>query len=44
MGTDERLKDLLTRALPSVEEMASLTESDDVAELAREIREVLWME
>lgn len=43
-GECQRLKDLLNRALPSVEEMASLTESEEVAQLAKEIREVLGME
>lgn len=44
MENNQKLKDLLKRALPAVEEMASLTESDDVADLAKEIREALGIE
>lgn len=41
MGEIEKLKVLLHRALFRVEEMASLTENPDDAELAEQIKEVL---
>lgn len=41
MDEIKKLKDLLKRALYRVEEMASLTEADDDAALAAEIKEVL---
>lgn len=41
MDEIKKLKDLLKRALYRVEEMASLTEAEDDAALATEIKEVL---
>jgi len=40
----EKIKNLLRRALVPVEEMASLTECPDDAQLAKEIRECLGEE
>lgn len=44
MDEIKKLKDLLKRALYRVEEMASLTEADDDADLAAEIKDCLVAE